>query len=136
MRLVAFSKWDPLHDLIALHERLNRMGSADAPGWSPAVDLYETPDRFVVSAELPGLTRDGLKIEVQRDTLILRGVRPHVERPDVRFHRVERGHGAFTRALALSSPVDVDGIAAEFQDGVLTVSIPKALQTSRRVDVR
>ncbi len=136
MRLVAFSRWDPLHDLLALHERLNRMGTAEAPGWSPAVDLYETPDRFVVSAELPGLTRDSLKIEVHNDTLILRGVRPHTERPDVRFHRVERGHGAFTRSLGLTAPVDVDGISAEFQDGVLTVAIPKATPAPRRVDVR
>ena len=136
MRDVAFSKWDPLHDLIALHERLNRLGSADAPGWSPAVDLYETADRFVLSAELPGLTRDDLKIEVQQDTLILRGVRPHVDRPDVRFHRVERGHGAFSRAFALPSPVDVDGISAEFRDGVLTVHVPKAQTAQRRVDVR
>lgn len=133
---MAFSRWDPLHDLIALHERLNRMGTAEAPGWSPAVDLYETPERFVVSAELPGLTRDGLKIEVQHDTLILRGVRPHTERPGVRFHRVERGHGAFTRSLTLTAPVDVEGITAEFQDGVLTVTIPKATPAPRRVDVR
>lgn len=136
MRLVAFSKWDPLHDLIALHERLNRMGSADAPGWSPAIDLYETPDRFVISAELPGLTREDLKIEMQHDMLVLRGVRPHAERPEVRFHRVERGHGAFSRAFVLSSPVDVDAISAEFSDGVLTVIVPKAASPQRRVDVR
>jgi HSP20 family protein len=135
MPVVAFSKWDPLHDLIALHERLNRVGSADAPGWMPAVDLYETADGFVVSAELPGLTHDDLTIEVQQDTLILRGVRPHVERPDARFHRVERGHGAFSRAFALPSPVNADGILAEFCDGVLTVTVPKAAPHSRRIDV-
>ena len=105
MPVVAFSKWDPLHDLIALHERLNRLGSADAPGWSPAVDVYETADRFVVSAELPGLSRDDISIDVQQNTLTLRGVRPHSERPDARFHRVERGHGAFARAFALSAEV-------------------------------
>jgi HSP20 family protein len=135
MRNVAFSKWDPLHDLIALHERLNRVGSADAPGWMPAVDLYETADGFVVSAELPGLTRDDLTIEVQQDTLILRGVRPHVERADARFHRVERGHGAFSRTFALPAPVLADGILAAFRDGVLTVTVPKATPQPRRIDV-
>jgi HSP20 family protein len=134
MPAVAFAKWDPLHDLIALHERLNRLGSADAPGWSPAVDLYETPDRFVLSAELPGLAREHLTIELQHDTLLLRGVRPHAERPDVRFHRVERGHGAFSRAFVLPAPVDQAAISAEFRDGVLTVVVPKV--APRRVDVR
>ncbi len=134
MPAVAFAKWDPLHDLIALHERLNRLGSADAPGWSPAVDLYETPDRFVLSAELPGLTREHLTIELQQDTLVLRGVRPHAERPDARFHRVERGHGAFSRAFTLPAQVDAAAISAEFRDGILTVVVPKI--APRRVDVR
>lgn len=136
MRFVAFSRWDPLHDLIALHERLNRMGHADLPGWTPAVDLYEAPDRFVVSAELPGLTRDDITIEVQQDTLNLRGVRPHAERQDARFHRVERGHGAFSRSFALPCPVDAEAITAEFRDGVLTVTVPKAAPHARRIDVQ
>ena len=72
MPIVAFSRWDPLHDLLALHERLNRLGGEDAPGWTPAVDLYETPDRFVLSLELPGLSRDHIKIEIQHETLVVR----------------------------------------------------------------
>jgi HSP20 family protein len=136
MPFVAFSKWDPLHDLIALHERLNRMGSADVPGWSPAVDIYETDDRFVVSVELPGLSRDDITIEFQQNTLALRGVRPHLERPDARFHRVERGHGAFARAFTLPAPVDAAAVSAEFRDGVLTVVVPKSLGPHRRVDVQ
>ena len=132
---MAFSKWDPLHDLIALHERLNRVGSADAPGWSPAVDLYETPERFVLSAELPGMTREDLTIDVQHDTLVLRGLRPHAERSDAKFHRVERGHGAFSRAFTLPAPIDAAAVSAEFRDCVLTVIVPKAMPP-RRVDVR
>ena len=136
MPFVAFSKWDPLHDLIALHERLNRLGSADAPGWSPAVDVYETAERFVVSAELPGLSREDITIEVHQQTLTLRGVRHHSERPDARFHRVERGHGPFARAFALPAAVQPDAIAAEFRDGVLTVVVPKNQPAQRRVDVQ
>jgi HSP20 family protein len=136
MRLVAFSKWDPLHDFLALHERLTRLGSTDAPGWSPAVDLVETPDRFVLSAELPGLTRDNITIEIQQSTLVLRGVRPNTESPDARYHRVERGHGAFSRAFALPAPVDVKAISADFRDGVLTVAVPKVDPQQRRVDVQ
>lgn len=136
MPVVAFSRWDPLHDLLALHERLNRLGVDDAPGWSPAVDLYETPDRFVLSLELPGLTRDHIKIEIQQETLIVRGERPVHHEEGARYHRVERGHGAFARSFALPQPVDVEAVAAEFRDGVLTVVVPKLAPQQRRVDIQ
>lgn len=136
MPVVAFSRWDPLHDLLALHERLNRLGVDDAPGWTPAVDLYETPDRFVLSLELPGLTRDDVKIEVQQETLVVRGERPVHHEEGARYHRVERGHGAFARSFVLPLPVDVDGVAAEFRDGVLTVVVPKLAPQRRRVDIK
>jgi HSP20 family protein len=135
MPFVAFSRWDPLHDLLALHERLNRLGVEDAPGWTPAVDLYETPDRFVVSLELPGLSREHIKIEIQQETLVVRGERPVQHEEGARYHRVERGHGAFVRSFALPQPVDVEGVAAEFHDGVLTVVVPKKAPQQRRVDI-
>lgn len=135
MRFVAFSRWDPLHDLLALHERLNRLGADDAPGWTPAVDLYETPDRFVLSLELPGLTRDHIKIEFQQDTLVVRGERPVSHEEGARYHRVERGHGAFARSFVLPQPVDGEHVAAEFRDGVLTVVVPKLAPPKRRIDI-
>lgn len=135
MRVVAFSRWDPLHDLLALHERMNRLGSEDAPGWTPAVDLYETGDRFVLSIELPGLVRDQIKIELQHDTLTVRGDRPVTREEGAQFHRVERGHGPFSRSFPLPQPVDADAIAAEFRDGVLTIVVPKAAPASRRIQV-
>ena len=55
--IVAFTRWDSLHDLLALHEQIGQLVGADAPGWTPPVDLYETADEFVLTAELPGLTR-------------------------------------------------------------------------------
>ena len=135
MPFVAFSRWDPLHDLLALHERMNRLGTEDAPGWTPAVDLYETADRFVLSIELPGLTREQIKIELQHDTLTVRGERPVIHEEGTHFHRVERGHGPFSRSFPLPQPVDADGIAAEFRDGVLTVTVPKIAPPSRRIQV-
>jgi HSP20 family protein len=136
MRFVAFSRWDPLHDLLALHERLNRVGTEDSPGWTPAVDLYETADRFVVSIELPGLTRDQIKIEIQHETLTVRGERPVANEEGFHFHRVERGHGAFSRSFPLPQPVRDDEIEAEFRDGVLTVVVPKTKPAPRRIDVQ
>jgi HSP20 family protein len=136
MRFVAFSRWDPLHDLLALHERLNRVGTEDSPGWTPAVDLYETADRFVLSIELPGLTRDQIKIEIQHETLTVRGERPVANEEGFHFHRVERGHGAFSRSFPLPQPVRDDEIEAEFRDGVLTVVVPKTNPAPRRIDVQ
>lgn len=133
---MAFSKWDPLHDLIALHERLNRLGPVDAPGWSPAIDVYETATAFVVSAELPGLSREHISIDMQHQTLTLRGVRPHAERPEARFHRVERGHGAFRRSFVLPGDVEASAITAECHDGVLTVVVPKSPSTQRRIEIQ
>jgi HSP20 family protein len=133
---VAFARWDPLHDLLALHERMNRLGGESAPGWTPAVDIYETADRFVISAELPGLYREDIRIEVQRDTIALRGERPPDRPVQGRYHRVERGHGAFSRSFALPQPIDADRMSADFLDGVLTIVVPKAVTPPRRVDVR
>ena len=136
MRLVAFSRWDPLHDLIALHERLNRVGSDEASGWAPAVDFYESGDRFVLSVELPGLSRDHIRIDVEDETLVIRGERPCQTPGDARFIRVERGHGSFSRSFVLTQPVQVADITAEFLSGVLTVLVPKVTPNVRRITIR
>jgi HSP20 family protein len=135
MDFVAVSRWDPLHDLLALHERMNRLGPDDPPGWTPAVDLYETADRFVLSIELPGLTRDQIKIELQQEILTVRGERAVQHEAGAQFHRVERGHGPFARSFSLPNPADADRVQAEFRDGVLTVVIPKLAPPSRRINV-
>ncbi len=135
MHFVAFSRWDPLHDLLAQQERMNRLGPDDPPGWTPAVDLYETLDRFVLSIELPGLKRDQIKIELQHEILTVRGDRAVHHEEGAQFHRVERGHGPFTRTFSLPQAVDADAVQAEFRDGVLTVVIPKVAPPSRRVPV-
>jgi HSP20 family protein len=135
MPYVAFSRWDPLHDLLALHERMNRLGGDDPPGWTPAVDLYETADRFVLSVELPGLTRDQIKIELQHEILTIRGERAVQHEEGAEFHRVERGHGPFSRSFPLPQPADAEQVGAEFRDGVLTVVIPKLAPPARRIPV-
>lgn len=135
MRFVAFSRWDPLHDLLALHERLNHIGSDDMPGWTPAVDIYETADRFVVSVELPSLDRDDIRIDAQEQTLVIRGGRPCQTPGDARFLRVERGHGAFVRSFAMPQPIRTEEITADFHNGVLTVLVPKVLTQTRRITV-
>ncbi len=132
---VAFTRWDPLRDLLALHEQLGQLVGSDAPGWTPPVDLYETPSEFVLTAELPGLTRDDVDIHAEDGRIILRGERTAGAGRDIpceQYHRVERGHGRFSRAFALPEPIDVDRIAADLKDGILTVTIPKSAERGAR----
>ncbi len=132
---MAFSRWDPLHDLLTLHERLNRLHGEEPPGWTPAVDLYETPDRYVISAELPGLSRDAISIELHDHTLLVRGERQVGDVCGARFHRLERGHGKFVRTFTLPQSAESDAITAEYGDGVLTIAVPKARPEQRRIEV-
>jgi HSP20 family protein len=127
MPIVAFSRWDPLRDLIALHEQIGQLVGTDAPGWTPAVDLYETATDFILTADLPGLSRDQIDVSVDDNRVIIRGERigGPIDMPCEQFHRVERGHGRFSRSFALPDAVDVERVSADLKDGILTVRIPK-----------
>ena len=132
---MAFTRWDPLRDLLALHEQLGQLVGSDAPGWTPPVDLYETPTEFVLTAELPGLTRDEIEIQAEDGRIAIRGARSASAGRDIpceQYHRVERGHGRFSRAFALPEPIDVDRVTADLKDGILTVTIPKAVERGTR----
>jgi HSP20 family protein len=132
---VAFTRWDPLRDLLALHEQLGQLVGSDAPGWTPAVDLYETATEFVLTAELPGLTRDQIDIHAEEDRVLIRGERTVAGGQDLpceQYHRVERGHGRFARAFALPVAIDVDRVSADLKDGILTIRMPKAAERGVR----
>jgi HSP20 family protein len=134
---VAFTRWDPVRDLLALHEQIGQLVGTDAPGWTPPVDLYETSAAFILTAELPGLERDSIEIHAEESRVTIRGAREAGHVPCEQYHRVERGHGRFSRAFLLPEPIDVEGVSADLRDGVLTVTIPKAAgHGARRVDVR
>jgi HSP20 family protein len=133
---VAFTRWDPLRDLLALHEQIGQLVGTDAPGWTPPVDLYETSAAFTLIAELPGLSRDAIEIQAEESRVVIRGERATGHVPCEEYHRVERGHGRFSRTFVLPEPVDVEGVTADLKDGLLTVTIPKARgRGARRVDV-
>jgi len=118
-------RWDQLRDLIALQDRLYGFQGPEPSAWSPAVDLFETVDQYVVIVELPGLAREEVAIEAQADRLTLRGARRPPAGESLRFLRLERGQGAFTRSFAFANEIDLDRITAEFRDGVLTITVPK-----------
>jgi HSP20 family protein len=131
---VAFARWDPIRDLLAIQQRLDRFAPGPS-GWTPPVDLYETPDRYVITAELPGMNKEDLGIQVLEGRLTISGTRR--ERPQAceQYHRVERGHGSFGRTFQLPVPVDAAGVTADLRDGVLTVICPKAADPTRRIRV-
>ena len=133
---MAFSRWDPLRDLLALQERIDRLTEAGDAAWTPSVDLYETVDRYVLTAELPGVARSDIDIRFHDGFLLIQGHRPSPHVPCEQYHRVERGHGPFTRRFALPVAIDVERISADLKDGILTITIPKAATAvPRRIDV-
>jgi HSP20 family protein len=123
---VAFTRWDPFRDLLALHEQIGQLVGTDAPGWNPPVDLYETSASFVLMAEVPGLSRQHIEIHAEESRVVIRGERVHGPVPCEQFHRVERGHGRFQRTFMLPDAIDVDAVTADLKDGLLTVTLPKA----------
>lgn len=95
-------------------------------GWTPAVDLLETAEHYTVLVELPGLRRDDIQIQLRDGRLTISGVRREREAPLEQVHRIERGHGQFSRTFQLPVPVDAERITADLRDGVLVVKCPKA----------
>jgi HSP20 family protein len=131
---VAFARWDPIRDLLAIQQRLQRFAPGPA-GWVPPVDLYETPDQYVLIAEVPGLQQDDLQIQLHDDNLTVSGVRRDGDTPCEQYHRIERGHGTFSRTFHLPQPVDAEGITADLREGVLTITCPKSAAATLRIHV-
>ncbi|HXE80057.1 MAG TPA: Hsp20/alpha crystallin family protein [Vicinamibacterales bacterium] len=133
---MAFARWDPLRDLFALQERVERLAEAGTPGWTPPVDLYETADRFVITVELPGIAREDIDIRFHDGVLTVQGQRREPAVPCERYHRVERGHGTFMRRFTLGTPIEADTISADFSGGILTIVAPKTADgRARRIEI-
>jgi HSP20 family protein len=129
---------DPLRDLRAWQERLERLAAQRGSAWDPPIDVYETASRYVVTAEVPGLVRDQIELAVQENRLTIRGQRPAAG-PDTasrHYHQVERGHGSFQRTFEFVNPVDHEGVSADLRNGVLTVTLPKIVTAPRRIAVQ
>lgn len=143
---MAIMRWvDPFKELSAIHDRMNQLfdeaflpaqGSEAAPAtamWSPAVDIYESGDDIVVKAEVPGIDRDGVAVEVKDGILTLRGERKfEKEEKEENYHRIERSYGTFVRSFALPSSADPEKVEAALRDGVLEVRIGKREQAKPR----
>jgi len=94
--------------------------------WSPAIDVFEKGDKFVVKVELPGMKEDDIDVSVVGDTLTIKGEKKtETEVNEGDYHHSERSYGSFMRSIALPSTVDASKIAAEYEEGVLEINLPK-----------
>jgi len=109
-------------------------GASFGSSWTPAVDILEKEDSYVLEAELPGLKKEDVKISVQDNILTLRGEKKD-ERKESRkgYLRMETGYGSFTRSFTLPSTINTSKIEAEFKDGVLKINVPKAEEAKEKL---
>ena len=132
---------DPFRHLTSIQERMNQIfedALARSRGreeglrsgmWTPAVDIYESNDSVVVKAELPGVEKDQISVEVKDGILSLRGERKfEKEVKEESYHWIERSYGTFHRSFSLPSSVDEEKVTARMNDGVLEVDLPKKEQ--------
>jgi HSP20 family protein len=130
-------RFNPLGGVVSLQDEVNdlfrdffrgvdTLGAANGREWAPAVDIEETEDSFVVTADVPGMTQKDIKITLNDGVLTLSGERKQEKTDKKRgSHRVERFHGMFTRSFALPTSVDAEKVKATYREGVLSVNLPK-----------
>jgi HSP20 family protein len=123
--------------LASLQDELDSLFESPLRSWAPALDVHEDKDSFVVRTELPGLKREDIDVSLHDGALIISGERKaEVRQEGVEVHRQERFYGKFQRALTLPEPVAADKIKAQYQDGVLTVTLPKTEAAKpKKIDV-
>jgi HSP20 family protein len=104
--------------------------------WAPSVDIYENKDQIVLEAELPGMKQEDFDLSIENNVITLRGER-RFEKSDEsdNYHRVERSYGAFTRSFTLPQTVSGEEAQAEYNNGVLRVTLPKREEAKSRLNV-
>jgi HSP20 family protein len=129
------TRWEPSRGVSTLQDQVNRLFNqaftktdeeASLTAWAPAVDIYETEHELVVKADLPEVDPKDLDIRVENNILTIRGERKFEKKVnEENYLRVERSYGSFARSFTLANTVNSEAIKADYQDGVLTLSIPK-----------
>jgi HSP20 family protein len=146
---MALVRWEPVREISSIQSEMNRLFNSffDTPTppnggtarrWLPAMDVVETDDHFVLTADLPGLGEEDVNIEIEENVLTVSGERKaeHEEKREG-FVRVERSYGSFRRSLTLPEGVDAEAVSANFDKGVLEIRIPKPEQRKpRKVEIQ
>lgn len=131
------SQWNPLHDLVSLQDRMNRLfedaskrrateadytSDLERADWQPLADVYEEQSEYTVALDLPGIDRSSLDISIDENQLTVKGARPVLDRVQ---HRRETPRGNFLRSFSVPAAVSQKEIRAEYKDGVLLIHLPK-----------
>lgn len=132
-------RWNPRRELFGLHNSINRMfdnfisptvrsdEALSVWGWNPVVDIYENEKNIVITAELPGVDKKDMTVDVKGRVLTLKGERStDNEVKEDNYYRQERCYGKFERCFTLPVEIDPEKIKADYKDGVLKIDIPKA----------
>ncbi len=151
---MAIVRWEPFGRSLspwqgfeALRRRMERLFNEFMPEesedvlqsrWLPVVDVSENKDNYVIHAELPGMKKKDVKITLQDDVLTISGEKKvEREEKDKTYHLVERSYGQFSRSFTLPAKVEADKIKAEFKDGVLNITLPKAPEAkAKEIDIK
>jgi len=139
---MAIIRWEPFREMSTLQGRMDRLFDQVWGGrqesWLPAVDVFDTKESVVLKAEIAGMDPDDIQIEVEDNVLTIKGERKFEEQVDEeRYYRVERRFGSFQRSLALPQGVKADDIVAAYEDGILTVTVPKVEEEKpKKIEVK
>jgi HSP20 family protein len=145
MNLVTY---DPFREMRSLQDEVNRLfsssvnrgGSNDIMrgAWSPSVDILENKDSIVLEAELPGMSPEDVNISIENNILTIQGERSFENKQNKEnYHRVERSYGSFTRSFTLPPTVSSEGVNAEFENGVLRLTLAKREEAKpRRIEIK
>lgn len=150
---MAIQRWRPWDEFREMEQRMDEMTRhplmtlrhplawwrvpTEELGWMPALEIYEKEDRFVVRAEVPGMTKDDVDISILGDTLTIKGERKaESEVKDEDYHRCEVCYGKFSRAVTLPSSVQAGKVAATYDNGILEITLPKAAEAKpKKIEV-
>src|SRR6201993_1706768 len=134
---MSITRWDPFRDVLTLQNRMNSLfqdfnrGQGDndfvaTAAFVPPVDIYEDEHKIVLKLEVPGMKQEDLDIQVENNTLTVRGERKfEKEEKEENFHRIERRYGSFFRSFSLPNTVDTNNVKASYDAGVLRIELEK-----------
>jgi HSP20 family protein len=134
---MALVRWRPMNELDDMSrlfdEMWRRSARSSGTNWYPAIDVTENENEYKIVAELPGMTKDDVKISVTDNIVTIRGEKKaQAEEKNENWHQVERTYGVFERSFTLGTSVNPSGVKARFESGVLTVTLPKSEEARPR----
>ena len=135
--MTVLTRWEPFREFSTLQDRMNRLfresyndagrdESLSTSSFAPAVDVYEDEHKVTLKIEVPGIEEKDIDVRVENSTLTVTGQRKiEKEEKEENYRRVERQYGSFTRTFTLPQTVDTESVSADYDKGVLKISLPK-----------